>query len=177
MRGGLGRLCHQAACGECPALQEASMLDGANPNTVCLSLERPLVLSSVTLCSGLLEGRDPYGGTAPVVPSSGKYAPPDGPYCLWPTGQTPRACWAGLQGGRTMGCRRGRRNRIWGIVAVPLAFLGTCVSWGCTWPEWACLSPAARGQSCPGCRRPQGSLRFPRCRSPAMPCVTSAVRC
>lgn len=57
------------------------MLDGGNPNTVCLSPERPLVLSSVALCSGL-EGRDPYGGAAPMVPSSGKYAPPDGPYCL-----------------------------------------------------------------------------------------------
>ena len=81
----------------------------------------------------------------------------------------PPAHWA-VPSGQEHGQHPGGRCRVWG-------FLGTGVSRGCPWPARARLSPAARGQSCPGCRRPQGSPRFPPCPSPVTPCATSAARC
>lgn len=120
------------------------MLDGVTLSLICLCLTWQLVLGGVALGVGTL-----IGDAFPIVSLSGERTPPSRPHCLRPAGQTPGAClagpwWAGSQP------LSGQRQWDLGEMDYVLASLGTSISHGFTWPERACLSPAARGQSCPG---------------------------
>lgn len=167
------QFCRQAACGECPAHPGASLLDGA---TCGLGDPRhhlpfPGLAPGLEWCGPVFW---PHGGQGPALPIWG--VPPAGLSCLWPAGQTPGAWWAGVGGGgRTTGCCQGKKEQ--GLWLSCWLFWDPCVPGVHTARGGACLSPAARGQSYPGCRRRRGSPRSRRRQSRVTPCATNAGRC